>query len=377
VKLGFLIDRWQPSRGGAERALTRLASHLEGRGHEVLAFGERGPLPADAAPGRFQRVSARGLMRGSRERSLAEAMLAAAERAGCDLTIGVRHLPRVDVYWPHGGCHRATLELSGKRVTGRHRTFVELERDLLERGGARVVVCVSRLVRDEIVRHYPRSAARSILVPNGVDLERMAPHERAAARARLEAELGWPREGPHECPRIGFVGRNARLKGLDTLLAALARLVDRPWRLVVAGLRRPRAWERAARDAGLGARVVVREWVADLDLAAGVDLCVLPTRRDPCPLSVLEALACGTPVITTARAGCAEAIRPGRDGEVLADPEDSDALRAAVADWLERVRSGAVDPGAVRSCVEDRGIGAWLARMERAVLEAAERRAVR
>lgn len=115
MRVGFLIDRWQPTRGGAERALAEFAAHLEVGGHEVHAFGSEGPRPGESAPGQFHRVRSHGLSRGARERNLGELMLAAAEGAGCEVTIGVRHLPRVDLLWLHGGTHVATLRALRKR----------------------------------------------------------------------------------------------------------------------------------------------------------------------------------------------------------------------------------------------------------------------
>jgi glycosyltransferase involved in cell wall biosynthesis len=222
LRFGFLIDRWQPARGGAERALAQFAAHLEERGHEVLAFGLAGPRQGEPAPARFVRVRTAGFTRGARERRFASAALEAAAAARCDATVAVRHVPRCDLYWPHGGAHGATLRALGKRARGRHRAFLALEREALG-GGARCVVCVSELVRAELASAYPRSVARLRVVPNGIDLERFQPSARAAARGRLDE-----RRGGSAAVRVGFLGRNARLKGLDTLLEpSLASLIAR------------------------------------------------------------------------------------------------------------------------------------------------------
>ena len=69
---------------------------------------------------------------------------------------------------------------------------------------------------------------------------------------------------------------------------------------------------------------------APVALAAAYDLAVLPTWRDTSGLVVLEALASGTPVVTTARAGAAEALSDPRAGTVLARPGDVEALAAAI-----------------------------------------------
>jgi glycosyltransferase involved in cell wall biosynthesis len=360
VRVAFLIDRWQPRRGGAERALAQFAHHLEERGHEVLAFGVRGPAGDEHPPGRFVRVASRGLGRVARERHLGEALLAAAEAEDCDATVGVRHLPRVDLYWPHGGAHAATLAALGKPCTGRHATFVELERGLLEGGRARAVACVSELVLEELARHYPACVERLHLAPNGVDLERFRPAERDAARARLGALLGWP----DAVPRLSFVARHPRPKGIELCFDALAALEERPWRLLIAGPAGRGRWLRMARARGLPrARIAVVERVDSLDLAAGVDLHLAPSRRDPCPLAVLEAVAAGTPALVSEAVGAADGVLSGVGGEVLplgvATP-----WSAAISAWLERAEAGESDPEAVRRGVIERGLDDWLAHLE-------------
>ncbi len=111
----------------------------------------------------------------------------------------------------------------------------------------------------------------------------------------------------------------------------------------------------------------------DLALAAGADLCVLPTRRDPCGLVILEALACGTPVVTTSRAGAAEVMEGGSGpwGRVLEDPEDAAALREALGEWMERLLAGPPHREAIRDAVRDRGLRPWMEAMERLLVEAA------
>ena len=364
LRVGFLIDRWDPGRGGAERALADLARHLEARGHRVLAFACEG---ARGAPGELVRVAPRGLLRTSRERALARELPAAAREAGCDVTVGVRHLERVDLYWPHGGAHAASLAarrrsrgLAEQPPRGRHRLFVDLERELCEHGGARAIACPSRLVLDELSRIWPACIPRLELVPNGVDLERFHPRNRASAGAAWRREL---RLAP-ETPLIGFSAREPRLKGLPQLFDALARLADRPWHLLVAGLKRPRTWSGAARARGLGReRVSVRAEVDPAAMWSAAELCALPTWRDTSSLVLLEALASGTPAVTTRFAGAADAIRDDVAGTVIATPGDARALECALADRLARAARGAPDRERVRASVSDRSAESWLARL--------------
>ncbi len=353
-----------------------LAAWLAGRGHAVHAFAVEGQ-----GPGVFHPVRApRALTRGARERALGQALVAAAEESGCDVTVGVRHLPRVDLYWPHGGSHAAALHgrrcasagrllpVSEVRARGRHRAFLEMERALVEGGRARRVACVSGLVMRELAAAYAGAIERLVLVPDGVDAERFHPRERERSGARLRAELHLDRE----MPLLAFSARNPVLKGLPALLGALAGLQELPWRLLVAGPKDPARWARRARAAGIAPdRVRVLAEVEPVALAAASDLVVHPTWRDACGLVVLEALAAGTPVITTARAGAAEAIASEEVGTVLDDPGDIAALRRAIATWLQTLRSGGPDRSAVRAVLGGRERETWLAALEAILLDLA------
>ena len=65
------------------------------------------------------------------------------------------------------------------------------------------------------------------------------------------------------------------------------------------------------------------------------DFLVHPTFYDPCSLVVLEALACGLPVITTAANGASELLSPPREGYVVADPHDHEQLADCLAELLD------------------------------------------
>jgi len=379
LRIGLLIDRWQPDRGGAEAALDLLARHLDARGHEVHVFGESASTDP---PGTFHAVKAGGWSRGVHERRLGRGMVAAARGLGMDVTLGVRHLERVDALWLHGGSHAVTLEArwrSAHRGTGpaspliprgRHRAFLELEREALE-GGARLVVCPSELVHEELASRYPCVLGLHLVtISNGVDLERFHPRERERARE----ELGRSMQLPGDTPRIVLAARNPRLKGLPELLEALSGLQSEPWHLVVAGPRKPNPWKRMARRLGLDADRI--RWAEHLDpvlLAAGADLCVLPTWRDTSGLVLLESLAAGTPVVTTRLAGAATVVG-GEAGAVIDAPSDIPALRNAIAAELERNRSLGDRTGVTRACVAGMGLEAWMGDLEAALLELARER---
>jgi glycosyltransferase involved in cell wall biosynthesis len=158
---------------------------------------------------------------------------------------------------------------------------------------------------------------------------------------------------------------------LPTLLEALGRLTERPWRLLIAGPRRLPYWRGRARAAGLGSSRL--SMFRDLDsatLLAASDVLAHPTWRDPFPLVVLESLASGTPVITTREAGAAHLIEEGVSGRVLDRPGDVQALTAALAETLDRLARAPFDREAVRASALGHDASTWLERLESIVLDA-------
>ncbi len=381
MRVGVLLDRHDPAKGGMERAVAQLVAHLAAQGHEAFVYGV---AAADRAPGTFRRVAVPRLPRGRFERALAERSLGAAATDACDVTLGVRHAPGVDVHWPHGGSHAATLaagEAARGRVGGaasralhalspRHRAFLALEAETFAAGGCREVWCVSQLVRDELAAAYPHAAGRLVVHGNGVDLARFHPGVRGEHRDATRRALGVP-DG---VPLLLFLGTNRRLKGWHVLLRALLRLRDLTWRCATTG-DDAAAIACDADAAGIGGRVAVTDGRDVRPLYAAADLVVQPTYRDPCSLVTLEALACGVPVLTSSANGAADALRDAAAGEVVATG-DAEAFAAALAAWsvrladpecAERSRAAAAASGAARDA------RAWLDGLVAALVRAAAR----
>jgi len=147
---------------------------------------------------------------------------------------------------------------------------------------------------------------------------------------------------------LAWVGRIAEEKGLDVAFAVAER-VGRPLR-VFGLMQDPAVWE-AACAARPGAKVTYEGFLPTGDLAAGLGRCdallVTPTWVEAFGNVVVEALACGVPVVTHERGGPAEIVLDGRTGFVV-DADDVDALAAAV----ERVPG--IDRRACRADAEDR-----------------------
>ncbi len=133
-----------------------------------------------------------------------------------------------------------------------------------------------------------------------------------------------------------FVGHNFALKGLKPLLAGLAARRQRnrrarPIQLLVCGGGNAEPYRRLASWLGLADSVHFMGFYPDVNACYwSSDFFVQPTYYDPCSLVVLEALACGLPVITTAQNGASELMTDGREGYILTAADAEGELIAAL-----------------------------------------------
>lgn len=175
------------------------------------------------------------------------------------------------------------------------------------------------------------------VIHHGIDTQGFAP---PADRAALRQRLGLPRDAV----LVGCYGRIREQKGTGDFLNAMIRLLpDRPQ---VTALIMGRATERhrayladlqaQAERAGLSDRIrFLPEVPVDrvADWYGALDLYVAPQRWEGFGLTVLEAMACGVPVVAT-RVGAFEELLTPQTGS-LVDPKDAPALQAAIARWLD------------------------------------------
>jgi UDP-glucose:(heptosyl)LPS alpha-1,3-glucosyltransferase len=345
MRIAFLIDRFDRGKGGAERWIALLLEELSARGHAVdlCAMDWRGLLPAGARP---VRVAVPPLPRPVRDIVFARRAAALLEDLSPDVSVSLRHIPGADVFLALGGLHIDALRgnaLAGgsparnllRALSWKHRALLRLERDLLLRKDPCLVIAPSPLVLDGIHRAYPASRARVEVIPHGIDTGRIRPAE-DGARASLRAKLGF---APDDIAAL-FVSHNFRLKGLDRLVDAW-RVLGGSFRLRVLGRDRP---PRGAR--GVPGIEFAGERSDVIEHLQAADLLVHPTFHDPFPLAVLEALACGLPVVTTRANGIAPLMTDGVEGFVIDDARDTDALaerlrRFADRDLARSLRAGA------------------------------------
>jgi glycosyltransferase involved in cell wall biosynthesis len=212
---------------------------------------------------------------------------------------------------------------------------VELDRagfvDLQHRAMTSVVdryIAVSRAVGAQLQQRFGVPAAKVTVIPNAVDIGDLdATLPWTAPRARGAPPPGWPVTDGRRAALI--LARLEGDKGIEHAIQAVASLPDVALVIAGTGTYRP---ELEARTAALGITDRVHFLGYRRDTAALLhcaDVFVLPSLVEGLPLSVLEAMAAGVPVVATDIPGTREAVEHDVTG-LLVPPRDAEALATAI-----------------------------------------------
>lgn len=186
----------------------------------------------------------------------------------------------------------------------------------------RRITCVSEAVRRSLIEFWKISPRRLHVIPNGIDT------------TRFEVE-GEGRYFPPDCPlRIGAVGRLEEQKNFSALLDAMPGILEREplAMLVIAGegSQREELAKRAA-DLGVAKSVALAGSIPDVaPFLAELDLFVLPSLWEGLPLTILEAMAAGCPIVATAVDGTVEALRHGKEALLVAPGDPAGITEACL-----------------------------------------------
>ena len=235
-------------------------------------------------------------------------------RAGCEgFTAGCERCPQV----------RPALAHIPRRLLAATHRFL--------RDAPLTFVTPSLWLGEELARsslYNPARHARRV-IPNGIDVARFAPR---GDKAALRERLGLPRQGlgivvgsdSLKEKRKGFAEARAALQMLSRELAATSPHVPPPF-VVTFGHGEPKVDGPACHHLG----------PQDLDGVIGIlsaaDVFLSMTREDNLPNTIMEAIACGLPVVATRVGGVPDMVEHGRQGW-LVDRDDSAAAAKVLAD---------------------------------------------
>jgi UDP-glucose:(heptosyl)LPS alpha-1,3-glucosyltransferase len=313
MRIAVLTRRFNPAGGGTERDLVVTCKCLERAGHNITVYAAKLRGPSSGLKTRQTPI----LPFGRTLELLCFAYLAPiqARRNGADILISFGRTVDAELQRCGGGVYRSYLiaaqqwrGIHGARIM-RLTPYRQLQAYIESRGFAspclKLALAVSRSVRDDLIATFKLPQDKVATLYNGVDIERFQPVRNADAKRELRRQFGLP----ESTPVIAFAGNGFARKGLELLLRAWPRLEGQPWLAIAGADRDLRAFKRLADRLGLTSRVAFLGAVRDIaQLYQAVDALALPTLFEAFGNVVLEAMASGIPVLTSAWAGVAELI---------------------------------------------------------------------
>jgi len=316
--------------GGAERVVAQLASGLSRDRYRVsvACLYDPGPVADEI-------------------RSAGIPVFDLAMRGKWDVTVTgrfhrlLRH-QRVDVLHSHLIHANLIAPFSGRLagvpvvITTRHNVHIgPVWREWLNwcaKNGRDVAIAISEEVRATEVERSGAPPSSVVVIPNGISVDRFAAPDQAAV-TKLRRTWGVGADGFV----IGTLARFHEQKGHRYLLDAQRIMLDRAPHtkllLVGEGVLFESVRERAS-HLGIADSVIlpgVRHEVPEI--LALLDLFVLPSLWEGLPISILEAMAAGKPVVATRVGGVPEVVVDGETG-LLVPPRDPEALAGAIARLL-------------------------------------------
>lgn len=267
------------------------------------------------------------------ERSFAKSARALWQKELFDLVQSHERIPGCDIYRAGDGVHRRWLlqrarllpEWQRKWLFSNcyHRYVMCAERAMYATPKLKAVICNAEMIKQEIIDDFGVPADKITVIYNAIDNQKFKPAD-VRKRQLLRNQYRIPKQA--HC--LIFVGSGFERKGLIAAIRALAATDSHL--LVVGKDKAEKRYQALAQSLGCSHRVqFMGVQKQTLPFYQAADALLLPTLYDPFPNVILEAMACGLPVITSTTCGGAEFITPGQNGFVT-DALDVTAINTRI-----------------------------------------------
>jgi UDP-glucose:(heptosyl)LPS alpha-1,3-glucosyltransferase len=328
MRIALLARRFDSAGGGTERDLIVTADCLRAAGHQITIFADE--IRGATGGWDVRRVGAGPrLGRALSLMRFAWTAAPAARRAGAELVLSFARCVGADVMRSGGGAHasylrasrrwRGALGATGLRLSPYHQVQMLVERQAFRSPGLKRTIAVSNFVRDDLIREFGLAPEKTVTIYNGVDLKRFRPAADSSERAALRQKF----VVPASARVVAFVGNGFARKGLGFLIEAWPLVAGGAFLLVVGADRSVDKFARRADALNVGARVVFAGPQPRVEAVFhAADAFAMPSLFEPFGNAVMEAMASGLPVMTSAFSGVAELIPSSMRGFRVENPAD-------------------------------------------------------
>jgi glycosyltransferase involved in cell wall biosynthesis len=220
------------------------------------------------------------------------------------------------------------------------------------------IATTGELLRQQLIEQNGYTSTQITSVPTGIDTEHFAPGDKAAAREKLGL--------PQDARIIGIVATLRSWKGHQYLLDAFAQLPDNALLAIVGDGPQRDALQARIAELGLNGRVIMAGNQRDvLPWLHALDIFVLPSyANEGVPQSILQAMLCGLPIISTPIGSILEAVQHEQTG-LIVEPRNSQQLHQAINRLLHDAELCQTLGAAARKRAQEKfGLDAMLDKME-------------
>jgi UDP-glucose:(heptosyl)LPS alpha-1,3-glucosyltransferase len=213
-----------------------------------------------------------------------------------------------------------------------HPVLLRLEARYFRQGNYRKVIAMTHQVKDDLMRLYGVPNKDVVVIPNGFSPSEFSVARRNEKREAMRRKLAYTKSDKV----VIFVANELERKGFGPLLRAIAALEDSSVQVLAVGRLTPLSYAGEIQRLGMTQRVKFTGPTSEVaDYYAAADVFALPTQYEAWGLVIVEAMACGLPVLTSRLAGASITISEGQTGHLLDDPANVNEIRAKLSLLLQ------------------------------------------
>ncbi len=318
MHISLIRQRYNPY-GGAERFVSRALAALESQNLKVSLVA-RSWEPINKIE--FIKCDPFYIGRLWRDWGFSRSACRQVNQLQADLVQSHERMSCCDIYRAGDGVHKVWLQQKYKKqpewkrylinISPYHAYVKAMEKRLFEQKRLKAVICNSQMVKNEIVENFVIDENKIHVIYSGVDISHFHPRIK---QQKESIKQQW--RLPSNAVIFLFLGSGFERKGLLQVLQAFKTLPQNSFLLIVGYDKHERNYAIESSRLEIKSRVKFLGSQKDvIPCYAVADAFVLPTLYDPFPNTVLEALACGLPVITSTKSGAAEIISSAQQGFV-------------------------------------------------------------
>lgn len=319
--------------GGGEGYLTGLMERCRAMGATVHLLTAKW-TGEDRGEIKIHRIPMQKYSRKARGVSFSKGVQACLQRNRFDAVLSLERTIGQDVWRGGEGVHRVWLNMRKQyesalktlmvESSSFQRAVLQIEKECIQ--STPYLIANSDMVKRDILNTFPEVDEEKIsVIYNGVDPSRFNARGREEDRSKIRRELDLQDSDKF----LLLAGSGFRRKGVLETMQVLREFPD--CKLVIMGRDDSKPWRRATEKLGVANRVFFHAPQKNIeDYYRAADVALVPSWYDPFPNVGIEALACGTPVVTTQATGTCDLIQPGVNGQVFSEPGNLEDFSQAV-----------------------------------------------